>query len=1075
MVETRGSRGGGGGDEGGSNDGSGRGRGRGRGRAGRWRKKRAPPPPPAASPSSASPSKRSKARVEVPDAVAEAEAEAAAMAGASSGPAEADRAGEGPWAMLLSQSSKIPHVPMSGKFTIYSDDQAVCVLQNLEQGGRCELHVTNDKDQVEVNGRKISVGNKVPLVGGDEVVLVFGRFNKKAYVSLLSDFVGTALFVSFIFQHPLRNSKVTEAVPISDVPLLEPTVGSIKTVHLDKITGSGSSFARPTTSAGENNQRVVESAPENQGDRIRILSPSAASLPSGCQTFEDGLRHGILSPDDIEVTLDNFPYYLSDKTKEVLLSSAFIHMERKEFSKQFPKISSLNQRILLSGPSGSEIYQETLIKALAKHFDARLLMVDSLLLCRTSSKIQESQKDVRRDNITSSSGAAIVGTSCSLPRKDSSKSRPNNSTFREGDRVEYIGHNPLKPVPRGPAYGYRGKVMLAFEENRSSKFVGVRFNNHIPDGNDLGGLCEENHGFFCRANELRPDSSAWNEVDSLALGKLIEVTSEESKSSNLIVLLKDVEKSFTEYTESHSLLRSELPPGVLIIGSYTQKESHKDKPHAEGLQFPKLPSGDQTLFTILSCTLGSSLNEMSRCATESTEHLNKLFPNKVSIELPQNEAQLSNLKKQLHHDTETLKAKANVLKIGKFLACREIECNNLEELSIKDQLLTDGDVDKIVGFAVSDHLKHNRPNMSEGAKMVLPIESLKHGFNEVQRARSGSKRSNKALKAVVTENKFEKNLLSDVVPPNDIGVTFEDIGALDNVKDTLKELVMVPLQRPELFSKGQLLKPLKGILLFGPPGTGKTMLAKAVATEAGANFINVSMSSIMSKWFGEAEKSVKAIFSLASKLSPAVIFIDEVDSMLRRRENPGEHEAMRKMKNEFMINWDGLRTKDQEHVLVLGATNRPFDLDEAVIRRFPRRLMIGLPDASNREKILRVILSKEALASDVDLELLANMTDGYSGSDLKNLCATAAQCPIRELTEKEKKEKSLATAEGRPEPASYGSKDLRAVRMDDFKFAHEQVCTSISPDSRNMNELLKWNNQYGDGGSRKKESPTYFM
>jgi len=144
--------------------------------------------------------------------------------------------------------------------------------------------------------------------------------------------------------------------------------------------------------------------------------------------------------------------------------------------------------------------------------------------------------------------------------------------------------------------------------------------------------------------------------------------------------------------------------------------------------------------------------------------------------------------------------------------------------------------------------------------------------------------------------------LADVIPPSDIGVTFEDIGALENVKDTLKELVMLPLQRPELFCKGQLTKPCKGILLFGPPGTGKTMLAKAVATEAGANFINISMSSITSKWFGEGEKYVKVVFSLASKISPSVIFVDEVDSMLGRRESPGEHEAMRKMKNEFMVN-----------------------------------------------------------------------------------------------------------------------------------------------------------------------------
>ncbi|KAI6694767.1 hypothetical protein NL676_022477 [Syzygium grande] len=130
--------------------------------------------------------------------------------------------------------------------------------------------------------------------------------------------------------------------------------------------------------------------------------------------------------------------------------------------------------------------------------------------------------------------------------------------------------------------------------------------------------------------------------------------------------------------------------------------------------------------------------------------------------------------------------------------------------------------------------------------------------------------------------------------------------------------------------------PCKGSLLFGPPGASKTMLAKAVATEAGANFINISMSSITSKWFGEGEKYVKAVFSLASKIALSFVFVDEVDSMLGQRENPGEHEAMRKMKNEFMVNWDGLWTKDTERVLVLAATKRPFDLDEAVIRRLPR-------------------------------------------------------------------------------------------------------------------------------------------
>lgn len=186
------------------------------------------------------------------------------------------------------------------------------------------------------------------------------------------------------------------------------------------------------------------------------------------------------------------------------------------------------------------------------------------------------------------------------------------------------------------------------------------------------------------------------------------------------------------------------------------------------------------------------------------------------------------------------------------------------------------------------------------------------------------------------DNEFEKRIRPEVIPASEIGVTFADIGALDDIKESLQELVMLPLRRPDLF-EGGLLKPCRGILLFGPPGTGKTMLAKAIANEAGASFINVSMSTITSKWFGEDEKNVRALFTLAAKVSPTIIFVDEVDSMLGQRTRAGEHEAMRKMKNEFMTHWDGLLTKSGERILVLAATNRPFDLDEAIIRRFERR------------------------------------------------------------------------------------------------------------------------------------------
>uniref|UniRef100_A0A453QUA4 Uncharacterized protein n=1 Tax=Aegilops tauschii subsp. strangulata TaxID=200361 RepID=A0A453QUA4_AEGTS len=240
---------------------------------------------------------------------------------------------------------------------------------------------------------------------------------------------------------------------------------------------------------------------------------------------------------------------------------------------------------------------------------------------------------------------------------------------------------------------------------------------------------------------------------------------------------------------------------------------------------------------------GSKLQERNN--DYSIKHLTKLFPNRIYIEPPKDKAQLSYLNQQIRLDAESLRAKANVLSIRKFLTQCEIECHDVEELPITDRLLTHVDVDKVVGYGISYHLEHDKPNMD--AKPVLPTESLKHGLERIQSESMASSSSKKALKDVVTENEFERSLLSNVIAPHEIGVTFDDIGALECVKDTLKELIITPLKRPELFSKGQLLKPAKGILLFGPPGTGKTMLAKAVATESGASFMNVSMSSIASK------------------------------------------------------------------------------------------------------------------------------------------------------------------------------------------------------------------------------------
>lgn len=186
-----------------------------------------------------------------------------------------------------------------------------------------------------------------------------------------------------------------------------------------------------------------------------------------------------------------------------------------------------------------------------------------------------------------------------------------------------------------------------------------------------------------------------------------------------------------------------------------------------------------------------------------------------------------------------------------------------------------------------------------------------------------------------------------------------------------------------------------GLLLFGPAGNGKTLLARAIATECSATFFNISAASLTSKYVGDGEKLVRALFSVARKMQPSIIFMDEIDSLLSER-NSSEHEASRRLKTEFLVEFDGLGSQDNDRIVVLGATNRPQELDEAALRRFTKRVYVTLPDQSTREHLLRSLLTKQGchLSSDV-IRSLAAYTDGYSGSDLTALAKDAALEPIR--------------------------------------------------------------------------------
>lgn len=233
-----------------------------------------------------------------------------------------------------------------------------------------------------------------------------------------------------------------------------------------------------------------------------------------------------------------------------------------------------------------------------------------------------------------------------------------------------------------------------------------------------------------------------------------------------------------------------------------------------------------------------------------------------------------------------------------------------------------------------------------------------------------------------------KQILNEIVIRGD-EVHWSDIAGLEIAKNALRETVVYPFLRPDLFMG--LREPARGMLLFGPPGTGKTMLARAVATESKSTFFSISASSLTSKYLGESEKLVRALFGLAKVLAPSIVFVDEIDSLLSHRSGSGEHEATRRIKTEFLIQWSDLQRAaagrdigekdkdrgDANRVLVLAATNLPWAIDEAARRRFVRRQYIPLPEPETRATQLRTLLGqqKHTLSED-DIEKLVALTDG---------------------------------------------------------------------------------------------------
>jgi len=846
------------------------------------------------------------------------------------------------------------------------------------------------------------------------------------------------------------------------------------------------------------------------GQTLNKWGGSAVPPVNWAECIQQELAKQVVQGKDSNVTFNEFPYYLSDQTRVLLTNAAYLHFNRAEISKHTKNLSPASRAILLSGPA--EPYLQMLAKALAHYFEAKLLLLDVTdFSLKVQSKygggadtLSKSMSSSALDRVT-----GLLGNLSILPSREDSKPKESGSLWRQNSSVE----------------------TKSKEAGDFSNFHKLRRNS--ASAADLSRLAasatsSQNPGSLKR-------TSSWAFEDKLLVQSLYKVLMTISRTGPVLLYLRDVEMLMFRAPKTYGLfckMVKKLSGPVLVLGSRMVDPSDKQNYRAVDEKLASLfpynidikPPEDNAHLVSWNSQLEEDLKAIQ--FQDNRNHISEI--------LAANDLECDDLGSICFSDSELLSTYMEEIVVsaishhlmntknpeyrnGRLVISSKSLAHGLSIFQVgkaEDKAtlpMFNGDSSKEpreTGVAKAEPTSEAAPspeNKSEAGKTgTAPVGVATKKETDPKKEGDGPKASNPpplpSKLGVAPDNDFEKRIRPEVIPAGEIGVNFSDIGALDNVKEALQELVMLPLRRPDLF-KGGLLKPCKGILLFGPPGTGKTMLAKALATEAGASFINVSMSTITSKWFGEDEKNVRALFSLAAKVSPTVIFIDEVDSMLGQRSRVGEHEAMRKIKNEFMAHWDGLLSRNGERVLVLAATNRPFDLDEAIIRRFERRIMVGLPSVENREKILMTLLAKEKLEQGFDFKELAAITEGYSGSDLKNLCTTAAFQPVRELIrreqeklkagEKENFEKKAEESKSGPfnkadtstnNGADKNEKEeaaepivLRPLTMEDIRQAKNQVSASFASEGTIMKELQQWNDLYGEGGSRKKQQLSYFM
>ncbi|CEG47722.1 spastin and fidgetin-like protein [Plasmopara halstedii] len=389
---------------------------------------------------------------------------------------------------------------------------------------------------------------------------------------------------------------------------------------------------------------------------------------------------------------------------------------------------------------------------------------------------------------------------------------------------------------------------------------------------------------------------------------------------------------------------------------------------------------------------------------------------------------------------KTIEEAVAVDKAGKYAEAVDLYALGIEKMMAHLAQIPDDDAKAIMRGKINEYMmraEYLKDWTAKQARKETQISSA--ATTSIKNARVASERQKAGYSKQHAQ--LAHTILDDVLDHSP-GVHWMDIAGLEVAKQILQEAVILPTMRPDLFTG--LRAPPRGVLLFGPPGTGKTLLAKAVATEAKATFFNISASSLTSKWVGEGEKLVRALFDMARELQPSVVFMDEMDALLSTR-SASENDASRRIKNQFFTELDGAASSQDDRILVMGATNLPQELDEAIIRRLEKRIYVPLPGPSSREGLIRHLLrSQKSSLSSNDFRYIVKATEGYSGSDLKAVCKDAALGPIRELGEK---------------VADVKAEDVRGIIASDFRVALTRVRPSVS--ARTIDDLIAWNERFG--------------